>query len=69
MDKRMIERIQQEMRKLNQLSNEQLILLALGELILSSKEVPPGVSISLSTVLRGRSSYADRSEKPGKEPK
>lgn len=57
-----IERIQEEFKRLKQLSNEQLILLALGELIMANSDVPPGVRIPLTTMLRGRSTYIDRFE-------
>jgi len=52
-----INRIHEDVKRLNQLTDQQLILYTLSELVMSSDTVPPAIRISLMTVLRERSTY------------
>ena len=56
------EMVLKEMDKLKKFTDQQLIMIALAELIMSCKEVPPGPRVVLSTTLMGRAGALVRQE-------
>ena len=48
-----------EMDKLKKFTDQQLIMIALAELIMSGTDVPPGRKVVLNTMLMGRAGALD----------